>query len=40
MRTVLGIDRGLLKALIMDIVLIGTCAMNFIGAIVCAIAGN
>ena len=40
MRTVLGIDRGLLKALIMDVVLIGTCVMNFIGAIVCAIAGN
>lgn len=40
MRTVLGIGKRLLKALIMDIVLIGTCIMNFIGAIVCAIAGN
>lgn len=40
MRTILGIGKGLLKALIMGIVLIGTCIMNFIGAIICAIAGN
>ena len=37
MRTVLGIGKGLLKALFMGIVLIGTCIMNFIGAIICAI---
>ncbi len=40
MRTVLGIGWVLLKALIMGIVLIGACVMNFIGAIICAIAGN
>ena len=40
MRTVFGIGKGLLKALFMGIVLIGTCVMNFIGAIICAIAGN
>ena len=40
MRTVLGIGKGLLKVLFMGIVLIGTCIMNFIGAIICAIAGN
>ncbi len=40
MRTILGIGKGLLKALIMGIVLIGTCIMNLIGSIICAIAGN
>ena len=40
MRTILGIGKGLLKALIMGIVLIGTCIMNLIGSIIWAIAGN
>ena len=40
MRTVLGIGKGLLKALLMGVVLVGTCIMNFIGTIICAIAGN
>ena len=40
MKVVLGIGKGLLKALFMGVVLIGTCIMNIIGAIICAIAGN
>lgn len=40
MRAVLRIGKGLLKALFMGVVLVGTCIMNFIGAIICAIAGN
>lgn len=40
MRAVLRIGKRLLKALFMGVVLIGTCIMNFIGAIICAIAGN
>ena len=40
MRTVLGIGKGLLKVLFMGVVLIGTCIMNIIGAIICAIAGS
>ncbi len=40
MRAVLGIGKGLMKALFMGIVVIGTCIMNFIGTIICAIAGN
>lgn len=40
MRAVLGIGKGLLKALFMGVVLVGTCIMNFVGAIICAIAGN
>ena len=40
MRTVLGIGKGLLKALFIGVVFIGTCVMNFIGAIICAIAGK
>ena len=40
MRAVLAIGKSLLKALFMGVVLIGTCIMNFIGAIICAIAGN
>ena len=40
MKVVLGIGKGLLKALFIGVVLIGTCVMNFIGAIICAIAGN
>ena len=40
MRAVLGIGKGLLKAVFIGVVLIGTCVMNFIGAIICAIAGN
>ena len=37
MRAVLGIGKGLLKALFIGVVFIGTCVMNFIGAIICAI---
>ena len=40
MKVVLGIGKGLLKVLFMGIVLIGTCVMNFIGTIICAIAGS
>lgn len=40
MKVVLGIGKGLLKVLFMGVVFIGTCVMNFIGAIICAIAGN
>ncbi len=40
MRAVLRIGKGLLKALFMGVVLVGTCIMNFVGAIICAIAGN
>ena len=40
MKAVLRIGKGLLKVLFMGVVLIGTCIMNFIGAIICAIAGN
>ena len=40
MKVVLGIGKGLLKVLFMGVVLIGTCVMNFIGAIIGAIAGN
>ncbi len=40
MRAVLGIGKGLLKAVFIGVVFIGTCVMNFIGAIICAIAGN
>ena len=36
-RTVLGIGKGLLKALFIGVVFIRTCVMNFIGAIICAI---
>ena len=37
MRAVLGIGKGLLKALLIGVVFIGTCVMNFSGAIICAI---
>ena len=37
MKVVLGIGKGLLKVLFMGVVFIGTCVMNFIGAIICAI---
>ena len=40
MRAVLGIGRGLPKVLFIGVVLVGTCIMNFIGTIICAIAGN
>lgn len=40
MKAVLGIGKGLLKVLFMGVVLIGTCIMNIIGAIICAIAGS
>ena len=40
MKVVVGIGKGLLKVLFMGVVFIGTCVMNFIGAIICAIAGN
>lgn len=37
MKAVLKSGKGLLKALFIGVVLIGTCIMNFIGAIICAI---
>ncbi len=37
MRAVLGIGKGLLKALFIGIVVVGAFLMNFIGAIICAI---
>ena len=37
MRTVLGIGKGLLKALFIGIVAVGAFIMNCIGAIICAI---
>ena len=37
MKAVLKFGKGLLKALFIGVVLIGTCIMNFIGAIICAI---
>lgn len=37
MRTVLGIVKGMLKALFIGVVFIGTCITNFIGTIICAI---
>ena len=37
MKAVLKSGKGLLKALIIGVVLLGTCIMNFIGAIICAI---
>ena len=40
MKAIFGIGNGLLKALFMGVVLVGTCVMNFIGAVICAIAGN
>lgn len=40
MRAVLGIGKGLLKVLFIGVVLVGTYIMNFIGTIICAIAGN
>ena len=40
MRTVLGIGKSLLKTLFIGVVAVGAFIMNFIGAIICAIAGN
>ena len=40
MKVVLGIGKGLLKVVFIGVVFVGTCIMNFIGAIICAIAGN
>ena len=37
MRAVLGIGKGLLKALFIGIVVVGALLMNCIGAIICAI---
>ena len=37
MRAVLGIGKGLLKALFRGIVVVGAFLMNCIGAIICAI---
>ena len=40
MNKVIGFGKGLLKIVFMGLVIVGTCIMNFIGAIICAIAGN
>ncbi len=40
MKVVLGIGKGLLKVVFIGVVFVGTCIMNFIGTIICAIAGN
>ena len=40
MSKVIGFGKGLLKIAFMGFVIVGTCFMNFIGAIICAIAGN
>ena len=37
MKVVLGIGKGLLKVVFIGVVFVGTCIMNFIGAIICAI---
>ena len=40
MKVVLGIGKGLLKVVFIGVVFVGTCIMNFIGTIICAIAGT
>ena len=40
MKVVLGIGKGLLKVVFIGVVFVGTCSMNVIGTIICAIAGN
>lgn len=40
MNKVIGFGKFLLKAVLMGVVFISTCIANFIGAIICAIAGN
>lgn len=40
MNKVIGFGKGLLKIAFMGLVVIGTCIMNIVGAIVCAIASN
>ena len=40
MNKVIGFGKGLLKIAFMGLVIAGTCIMNFIGAIICAIVGN
>lgn len=40
MRVVLGIGKGMLKALILAAVVVGSFVMNCIGAIICAISSN
>ncbi len=40
MNKVIGFGKFLLKAAFMGVVIVGTCIANFIGAIICAIAGN
>ena len=40
MRFVLGVGKGMLKALFIAVVVVGTFVMNCIGAIICAIMSN
>ena len=40
MRFVLGVGKGLLKALFLAAVVVGSFIMNSIGAIICAISSN
>ncbi len=40
MRFVLGVGKGLLKALFLVAVVVGSFIMNCIGAIICAISSN
>lgn len=40
MNKVIGFGKCLLKIAFMGFVIVGTCIMNFIGAIIRAIAGN
>ena len=40
MNKVIGFGKGLLKIALIGLVVIGTCIMNFIGAIICAISNG
>ena len=40
MRFVLGVGKGMLKALFIAVAVVGTFVMNCIGAIICAITSN
>ncbi len=40
MRVVIGIGKGMFKALILAAVVVGSLVMNCIGAIICAISSN
>lgn len=40
MNRVIGFGKGFLKVCFWAIVVLGSCVLNFVGAIICAIAGN